>query len=132
MQLFLQSLATTPMRSSKFSRLQEVSVTSNLNPNTLWVIEHIDPKLRFDAVGEPVESGQPILIKHCITGQWLASDNVTYINDFGKEFEVYSKSWLTHNKTQNLFSESVGHISAENPLRGQDNRNAWRIFKGRQ
>lgn len=43
---------------------------------------------------------------------------------------MYGKSWLTNNKTQNLFSEKVGHISVENPLKNQDVRNGWRIFKG--
>jgi hypothetical protein len=53
-----------------------------------------------------------------------------YINDFGKEFEVYSKSWLTNNKPQNLFSEQVGHMSSSDAMRNQDDRNGWRIFKG--
>lgn len=97
------------MRSSKFSRQQEVSVTTSISSSSLWVVEHIDPKARFDSVGTPVCSGQSILIKHCITGQWLASDSVTYINDFGKEFEVYAKSLTSHGKTQNLYSEKVGH-----------------------
>ena len=74
------------MRSSKFSRNQEVSVTSDLSSSSIWVIEHIDPKKRFDSVGCPVQCSEEILIKHCITGQWLASDTVPYINDFGKEF----------------------------------------------
>lgn len=99
------------MRSSKFSRFQEVSVTADLSSNTLWTIEHFDPKIRFDGKGAEVVSGEVLLIKHCTTGQWLASDKVTYINNFGKEFEVYGKSWFTNNKTQNLISEKVGHIS---------------------
>ena len=37
---------------------------------------------------------------------------------------------LTNNKTQNLYSEKVGHKSVENPLRNQDSRNSWRILKG--
>lgn len=76
--------------------------------------------MRFDAKGEQIKTGEALLIKHCATGQWLASDDVTYINDFGKEFEVYSKSWISNNKTQNLFGEKIGHISSENPLRDQD------------
>jgi hypothetical protein len=71
-----------------------------------------------------------VLIKHCATGQWLGSDTVIYVNDFGKEFEVYGKSWLTNNKTQNLFSEKVGHTSSSDAMRNQDDRNSWRIFKG--
>lgn len=52
--IYLQSLAVSPMRSSKFSRHQEVSVTADLNSNTIWIIEHSNPKLRFDSVGSNV------------------------------------------------------------------------------
>jgi hypothetical protein len=100
-----------------------------LSSNTLWIIEHFNPKQRFEGKGESVTAGEVILIKHCATGQWLASDSIIYINDFGKEFEVYAKSWLTNNKTQNLFSEKVGHISTSDTLRDQHDRNGWRIFK---
>ncbi len=43
------------MRSSKFSRNQEVSITTSLNANSIWVFEHVNPKLRFDSVGEEVK-----------------------------------------------------------------------------
>ena len=39
------------MRSSKFSRFQEVTVTVDVNSNTLWTLEHFDPKVRFDGKG---------------------------------------------------------------------------------
>ncbi len=42
---------------------------------------------------------------------------------------MFAKSYLVHNKTQNLYSEKVGHKSAENTLRGQGAENAWRILK---
>jgi hypothetical protein len=107
-----------------------VSVTCNVSSNTLWTVEHFNPKERFEGNGESVIAGEIVLLKHCATGQWLASDTVMYTNDFGKEFEVYAKSWLTNNKTQNLFSEKVGHISTSDTLRNQHNRNGWLIFKG--
>jgi hypothetical protein len=59
----------------------------------------------------------------------LATDYVNYINEFGKEYEVFAKSYLVHNKTQNLYSEKVGHKSVENVLRGQGAENSWRILK---
>jgi hypothetical protein len=77
-------MKVSPMRSSKFSRNQEVSVTADLNSNTIWAIEHVDPKKRFDAVGQDISINEEILIKHVPTAQWLATDNVNYINDFGK------------------------------------------------
>lgn len=74
------------MRSSKFSREQEVSMTANLNSHSLWAIEKVNAKERFDSVGKEVNEDEPILLKHVSTGQWLASDTVKYINDFGCEF----------------------------------------------
>ena len=92
------------MRNSKFSRQPEVSVTADINSGSIWIVEHYDPKFRFDAAGKDVQPGEQILFKHCLTAQWLASDKVTYINNFGSEFEVFAKSMLTNNKTQNLYS----------------------------
>lgn len=118
------------MRSSKFSRLQEVSVTASRNGHSLWTIERVNAKERGDAVGSEVQTSEPILLKHVTTSQWLANENVKYINDFGVEFEVFSKSYLVNNKTQNLYSEKVGHRSVENPLRGQGPQNEWFVVRG--
>jgi len=71
------------MRSSKFSRNQEVSVTANLNSNSIWVVEKVNAKERFDSVGREVGKGESILLKHLTTGQWLASETVKYVNQFG-------------------------------------------------
>ena len=42
--------------------------------NTVWEIEHINPKVRFETYGEPVRSMDDVLLKHSFTCQWLASD----------------------------------------------------------
>lgn len=65
----------------------------------MWCIEYSDPKLRYEMKGEPVRAGEPVLIKHVPTSQWLASDNILYNNEFGREFEVFCHSFTTHNKT---------------------------------
>ncbi len=76
----------SPMRSSKYSRHQEVSVTVLPSSNTIWTIEHFDPKVRNKLLGTEIRVGDPILLKHCPTAQWLASTDVADINEFGKEF----------------------------------------------
>ena len=63
---------------AKFSRKQEVSVTSKDTFNSVWIVEYHDPKVRFEYNGQPVQCDQPVLLKHCFTAQWLASDNVQY------------------------------------------------------
>jgi hypothetical protein len=118
------------MRSSKFSRQQEVSVTSTISSSSIWVVEKVNAKERFDSVGKEVLIEETVLLKHLPTSQWLASDTIKYINDFGVEYEVFGKSFLTNNKTQNLFAEKEGHKSATNALRSQGIQNEWRIIKG--
>lgn len=70
------------------------------------------------------------MLKHLPTGQWLASDTVKYVNQFGVEYEVFAKSYLVNNKTQNLFSEKEGHRGATNAMRSQGIQNEWIIRKG--
>ncbi len=81
-------------------------------------------------MGEKVKVNEELLIKHNGTSQWLASENVNYVNEFGAEFETFGKSFLANNKTQNLYSEKVGNRSIENPLRSQGIQNSWKIVTG--
>ena len=61
------------MRSSKFSRLQEVSMTASHNGYSLWTIERIGARERGDAVGSEVQVNESFLLKHVVTSQWLAN-----------------------------------------------------------
>lgn len=127
-QLFLHSLPVSPQRCSKFSRHQEVSVIAKDVFNTVWVFEYADPKVRFEMGGQPIRANEPVLIKHCFTSQWLASDNVPYRNDFGEEFEVFGHSFQHHNKTQNLIAEKTGRTTIDIPLRNQNPQNVWTVL----
>jgi hypothetical protein len=33
--------------------------------NGVWVLDHVDPNVRFEMQGEIIKSGEPILIRHC-------------------------------------------------------------------
>ena len=35
--------------------------------NTVWEIEHLDPKVRFECYGNPVKACDPVLLKHSFT-----------------------------------------------------------------
>ncbi len=61
-------------------------MTTLVNSNSIWVFEHTSPKYRFDALGEDVKTMDQLLVKHNATSQWLASDKVNYINQFGPEY----------------------------------------------
>lgn len=69
------------------------------NINTVWIIEHVDPKIRFESNNQPIPVNQPVLIKHVLTQQWLGSDKINYSNIFGSENEVYAHSHSSFNKT---------------------------------
>ncbi|EAR89421.1 EF hand protein, putative (macronuclear) [Tetrahymena thermophila SB210] len=125
--LYLTSSHITPQKCAKFSRKQEVSISTNEGINSAWCFEYMDPKLRYEMKGQPVRSGEPVLIKHIPTCQWLATDNVQYNNEFGQEFEVFCNSYQCHNKTQNLIAEKVGRKTIETPMRNQTNQNTFRI-----
>ena len=44
----------------------------------------------------------PFLVKHCSTGACLASDLVDYYNDYGHEYEISCRNFLTPNKYQQI------------------------------
>lgn len=105
-------------------------MTATLSSSSIWVVEKVNAKERFDSVGKPIDSRENILLKHLPTSQWLAGETVKYVNDFGVEYEVFGKSYLTTNKTQNLFAEKEGHRGPTNALRSQGVENEWRIVRG--
>ncbi len=49
--------------------------------------------------GQPVQANAPVLIKHCATSAYLASDLLEYRNDFGTEYEVNVHNYSTKNKS---------------------------------
>ena len=126
--LYLYSSTVTPYSFAKFSRFQEVSMNSTRGPNTIWIAEHADSRVRFESQGTPVITNSDLVIKHNQTGQWLSSDHINYRNDFGVEFEVSCHSYLDTRKTQQLSSEKVGKITGDIPTRLQGLENVWRIF----
>ena len=126
--LYLYSSTVTPYSFAKFSRFQEVSMSSSRGPNTIWLAEHADSRVRFESQGLPVTANSDVVLKHNQTGQWLSSDHINYRNDFGLEFEVSCHSYLDTRKTQQLSSEKVGKITGDIPTRLQGLENVWRVF----
>lgn len=76
-------------------------------------------------VGEVVHSLQQVLIKHCHTAHWLATDNFNFQNIYGNESEVFTHSYQNPSKSQNLISELEGRSTIDIPLRRQQEQNTW-------
>jgi hypothetical protein len=74
-----------------------------------------------------VIANEPVLIEHCATSHYLASDKINYINDFGMEYEVCVNSYSTNNKSQSLNLEKIGKITREQPTKLQYDQNSWII-----
>ena len=66
-----------------------------------------------------MKANDPILIKHCQTTHFLASDLNVYKTDFGNEFEAMTHSFALLNKTQNLALEKRGNITVDVPTKFQ-------------
>eukprot|EP00826_Nyctotherus_ovalis_P065553 TRINITY_DN9639_c0_g3_i1.p1 TRINITY_DN9639_c0_g3~~TRINITY_DN9639_c0_g3_i1.p1 ORF type:complete len:327 (-),score=98.67 TRINITY_DN9639_c0_g3_i1:143-1123(-) len=98
---------------------------TNVNFNTVWSIEHADPNKRYSMKSQPVELGQPVLLEHCGTAHYLASDLIEYRNDFGTEYEVSVHSYGTLNKSQSLSLEKSGKKAAGTPTKFQEDQNIW-------
>ena len=72
--LFLHSEQVSPNAYARMSRHQEVSFVTKDVYNTVWRILHLDPNQRVITQGQPVRAGDPIIIEHCATCHYLASD----------------------------------------------------------
>jgi hypothetical protein len=97
--LYLHSTQISPLAFARFSRNQEVSMIAKNIYNAVWKVVHSNPNLRVSTLGQPVKVSDPVLIEHCATSQWLASDKIAYGNDYGVEYEVSCCSHTSNNKT---------------------------------
>jgi len=84
------------------------------NADSLWVLEHIDPQVRFEMQGEIVRAGEPVLLKHVTTCVYLGADPAFKVkNDFGQENEVHCFNHSSNNKTQQLALEKDGRLTID-------------------
>lgn len=115
--LYMSSTPLGPQVYSPVSRHQECSMHANETYLGTWVIDSLDPNDRFERQGEPIKANDPILIRHCQTAHYLASDTNRHGNDFGGEFEVMNHSFALLNRTQNLELEKKGSITSDVPTK---------------
>ena len=67
----------------------------------------------------------PFLVKHCSTGACLASDLVDYYNDYGHEYEISCRNFLTPNKYQQIEAEKDGKLRIDTKTREEYDQNIW-------
>lgn len=127
---YLYSEHITPLAASKFSRGQEVCMYPKMSGKAKWQFIWPDSKERFESEGAKVRVDNGVCIRHTYTGSFLGGDTVTYQNLFGSEYEVLCWNYVSTNKTQNLYGERVGAITADYALRRQALENIWSIRMG--
>jgi hypothetical protein len=125
--LYLHSCMISPLFFARFSRNQEVCLSAKSVYNTVWRILHSNPNHRNNTLSEPVKADHHVMIEHCATSQYLASDKIDYRSDFGMEFEVSVASYSSNNKSQALNLEKVGKLTVDQPTKLNFDQNVWTI-----
>lgn len=83
------------------SPVELVPVTGSANYGSQWIIESFDPLLRMEHEGMPVKKGEPVIIKHCSTGQNLAAiEKSTVRTPFGREIELGVRTYFNSHKAE--------------------------------
>jgi hypothetical protein len=122
--LYLHSQPVSTMSSSKSSNNQEVAaVPSNQTHDTVWVAQYKDTNQRFEMEGSEVPGNAEIIIQHAATKSALASQNLDFYNDFGKECELCCNSYISIKKKQFLSQEKQGLCTADIPVRSEAIKN---------
>lgn len=123
----LCSYKHSPTICSSVSKRQLACISgSTANFDGIWIIDHIDPNVRFEMQGEIVKAGDPVLLRHQHTCVYLAADDGTKVkNDFGSENEVYCNNHCTKNKSQNLELEGNGRLTSDVPTKHQEDFNVF-------
>ena len=119
----------SPFSYSRFSRNQEVLISSEENFFNCWTIEHIDPSKRLEVQGSPVNSKEPFLIRHDQTGKLLSSDLIDYFNDFGHEYEICANNYLPYGRYQKIlpYDMKEDKISEVQCNRVERTENIWSV-----
>jgi len=124
---YLHSEPVTALAAAKFSRHQEVTAIGAPIGETKWQILWPDVSMRMDMDRSEVMANGPMVLKHVMTGSFLASDQIPYANLFGSEREVHCYHYYSLGKTQNLTSEKKGDITGDDDLRKHGLQNIWSI-----
>ena len=128
--LSLTSAVQTPVCSAPLSGKQLVYMNAaKADADSIWIIDHVDPNLRFERQGRGVRAGEPVLLRHVRTCIYLASDDAYKVkNDFGSENEVHCWMHSSKNKSQNLCLEREGRITVDVPTKFQTEQNTFTIL----
>jgi len=128
--IYLKSTIKNERIASKISGNQLVSVSTECDSNTIWIITKgsVSGAEKFLSNGEPININDKISIQHLMTGHTLYSDiKNNYITDFGNELEVCCLSTRLPGKCHNLSNEQNGTRTINSLSRNALKQNLWNI-----
>lgn len=125
--LYLHSTQITPQIFARFSRNQEVCLSTKMVYNTVWRIVPQDGN-GSPLIGTPVQANSQLIIEHCATKEFLSNDTIKYGNQYGMEYEVSAKKAAAKQKSQQLSNERVGKTVIDINQKGCGEKNIWQIL----
>lgn len=82
-------------------QLTPVELESSIPYGAFFTVESYDPLLRMEHEGLPVPTKQPVLLKHCSTGQHVAVlDESDFRTPFGHELSLGAKTHYNSHKAE--------------------------------
>lgn len=121
---WLSSQPVSALAASKVSHKQLVTMSSVKSFDTVWKAAWKDISRRFEQEGEPLPANSEIVLVHVATNTCLSSSrDRPYANDYGAEFEVCGHSHIDIRKSQGLYAEQQGKMTADIPFRKEAEQN---------
>lgn len=95
-------LGGTSKSRSSISPVDAVPMESGkISFGAYWIVESFDPMLRMEHEGLPVTKNEPVILKHCATGQRLAVIEKGGVRTpFGKENELGCNTYYNSHKAE--------------------------------
>mmetsp|Transcript_19170 Transcript_19170/g.36701 ORF Transcript_19170/g.36701 Transcript_19170/m.36701 type:complete len:408 (-) Transcript_19170:219-1442(-) len=128
---YVRSMPQSMNHFSKLTRHQEISATPRNSYHCVWQILDPNPANRPKLIGQPVQTGAPVLLEHCSTRQHLNCEEKMYWNDFGEEHEVTAHSTARFHRAQVMENVTNG-CPISLVTKNQEDSNLWVFTTGTQ
>ncbi|GCB71170.1 cilia- and flagella-associated protein 161 [Scyliorhinus torazame] len=100
-QLYLTSDIKLFLKFAKKSRLQLVNLLDELSFLSCWQVLYLDPQMRLEYDGYPVQANIKVLINHTRTNQALAAlQKYSFWTAFGREHEITTNTFYDSHRAE--------------------------------
>ncbi|XP_041031170.1 cilia- and flagella-associated protein 161 [Carcharodon carcharias] len=100
-QLYLTSDIKLFLKFARKSRMQLVNLTDQLSFLSCWQVLYLDPQMRLEYDGYPVQANVKVLISHTRTNQALAAlPKYSFWTAFGREYEITANTFYDSHRAE--------------------------------